>query len=169
MKGCVKMDEFNFNYNLRLRFSNPKQHEPFKNHEKYFMYCIEEYNESAKNARNKKKIDVIDIKDNHIDICLNSTADLTKAPGKALMHLTTLLLDKNSTNYDDFFASNLYHNKLFYTEQYSTSKDLDKISDADFIKGLIDYISKPKSEISEKDKSTMSRIKFIALENGLID
>lgn len=177
MKGCVKMEEFNYVYYLRLRFANPNpkpQNFSFKSHEAYFIYCVEKYNKAAKNARNKKRIDVLNINDDNIEIRLNSNADLTKAPGRALMYLTTLLLrndteDKEETNFDDFFANNLYYNKLFHTEQYSVSKNIQELSDADFIKGLIDYISKPKSEVSEKDKSTMNRIKLIALENGLVD
>lgn len=84
------------------------------------------------------------------------------------MHLTTLLLNKENDGYDSYFATHLYHNKLFYTEQISVSKNYESLSDVEFVKGLIDYISRPKSEISEKDKSTMNRIKLIALENGLI-
>ena len=162
------MTNFNYVYNLRLRFANPNQIGSFKEHQEYFMDCIGEYNTAAQIARNTKRIDIIHINDNHIDICLYSNADLTKAPGRALMHLTTLLLNKGNTNFDDYFANHLYHNKLFYTEQISISKNFEALSDTEFIKGLIDYISKPKSEISEKDKSTMNRIKLIALENGLI-
>lgn len=65
-------------------------------------------------------------------------------------------------------TNHLYHHKLFYTEQISISKNFELLSDTEFVKRLIDYISKPKSEISEKDKSTMNRIKLIALENDLI-
>ena len=162
------MTNFNYFYNLRLRFANPNQIGSFKEHQEYFRHCISEYNNAAQIARNTKKIEIIHINDNHIDICLYSNADLTKAPGRALMHLTALLLNKENANFDNYFANHIYHNKLFYTEQISVSKKFEALSDTEFIKGLIDYISKPKSEISEKDKSTMNRIKLIALENGLI-
>lgn len=162
------MTNFNYIYNLRLRFANPNQIGSFKEHQEYFIDCINDYNNAAQIARNTKRIDIIHINDNHIDICLYSNADLTKAPGRALMHLTTLLLSEDNINFDNYFANHLYHNKLFYTEQISISKNFEALSDAEFIKGLIDYISKPKSEISEKDKSTMNRIKLIALENDLI-
>lgn len=162
------MTNFNFFYNLRLRFANPNQIGSFKEHQEYFQHCVCEYNKSAQIARNTKKIEIVYINNNYIDICLYSNADLTKAPGRALMHLTVLLLDKENTDFDNYFANHLYHNKLFYTEQISFSKNFEALSDIEFVKRLIDYISKPKSEISEKDKSTMNRIKLIALENGLI-
>lgn len=162
------MNNFNYFYNLRLRFTNPNQTGSFKEHKKYFLSCMDEYNKAAQTARNTKKIELVHMDNNYIDICLYSNADLTKAPGRALMHLTTLLLNEEKDGYDSYFATHLYHNKLFYTEQISVSKNYESLSDVEFVKSLIDYISRPKSEISEKDKSTMNRIKLIALENGLI-
>lgn len=162
------MNNFNYFYNLRLRFTNPNQIGTFKEHKEYFQYCVNEYNYAAQIARNTKKIEILHIDSNHIDICLYSNADLTKAPGRALMHLTTLLLNKENDGYDNYFANHLYHKKLFSTEQISVSKNYESLSDVEFVKSLVDYISRPKSEISEKDKSTMNRIKLIALENGLI-
>lgn len=162
------MTNFNYSYNLRLRFANPNQIGSFKDHAEYFLNCVNKYNNAAQIARNTKKIEILHIDSNHIDICLYSNSDLTKAPGRALMHLTSLLLNEENDDYDNYFANHLYHNKLFYTEQISVTKNYETISDIEFVKGLIDYISRPKSEISEKDKSTMNRIKLIAFENGLI-
>lgn len=162
------MNDFNYFYNLRLRFTNPNQIGSFKDHKEYFLYCTNKYNTAAKTARNTKRIEIINIDNNYIDVCLYSNADLTKAPGRALMHLTTLLLDKKNDGYDSYYEEHLYHNKLFSTELISISKNYESLSDVEFVKKLIDYISKPKSEISEKDKSTMNRIKLIALENNLI-
>lgn len=162
------MNGFNYSYNLRLRFTNPNQTGSFQEHEKYFRDCVEEYNNAAQSARNTKKIEILHIDSDHIDICLHSNADLTKAPGRALMHLTTLLIDEKNDGYDNYFTNHLYHNKLFSTEQISVSKSYESLSDVEFVKSLVDYISRPKGEISEKDKSTMNRIKMIALENGLI-
>ena len=42
------------------------------------------------------------------------------------------------------------------------------ISDAEFIKGLIDFITKPKGAITEKERNTMNRIKIIAKECKLV-
>lgn len=162
------MTDFNYFYNLRLRFANPNQKGSFKEHQEYFRHCVCEYNNAAQNARNKKKIEIVNINENHIDILLYSNADLTKAPGRALMHLTALLIKEEIAGFDNYFKNHLYHNKLFYTEQISVTKNFETVSDAEFVKRLIDYISKPKSEISVKDKSTMNRIKLIAFENGLI-
>lgn len=162
------MIDFNYCYNLRLHFTNPIQTGSFIEHKEYFVYCVNKYNNTAQIARNTKKIEILHIGSNYIDICLYSNADLTKAPGRALMHLTTLLLDKENDGYDNYYANHLYHNKLFYTEQISISKNYESLSDVEFVKSLVDYISRPKSEISDKDKSTMNRIKLIALENGLI-
>ena len=162
------MNSFNYFYNLRLRFTNPNQIGSFEEHKTYFLHCVNQYNNAAKTARNTKKIEILHIDNSHIDICLYSNADLTRAPGRALMYLTTLLLNKESDGYDSYYADHLYHNKLFFTEQISVSKNYESLSDVDFVKRLIDYISKPKSEISEKEKSTMNRIKLIALENDLI-
>lgn len=162
------MIDYNYSYNLRLRFVNPKQTDSFENHKIFFENCVDKYNADVKSARNPKKIEIKNINSNYIDICLYSNADLTKAPGKALMHLSTLLLNKGNANFDNYFANHLYYNKLFYTEQISAIKKHENLSDAEFVKGLIDYITKPKTEISEKEKSAMNRIKLIALENGLI-
>lgn len=162
------MTNFNYFYNLRLRFANPNQMGSFKEHQKYFQYCVNLYNNAAQIARNTKKIEILHINGNYIDICLYSNTDLTKAPGRALVHLTALLLNEENADYDDYFANHLYHKKLFYTEQISVSKNYEALSDVEFVKSLIDYISKPKSEMSEKEKSTMNRIKLIALENGLV-
>lgn len=162
------MTDYNYSYNLRLKFANPNKFGLINEHKDYFLYCVDKYNDSAQNARNKKKIKVLNIDSDCIEICLYSNADLTKAPGRALMHLTTLLLNKEHDNYDPYFKQHLYHNKLFYTETFSISKSFESLSDAEFVKNLIDYICKPKSEVSEKDRSTMNRIKMIAIENGLI-
>lgn len=161
-------NNFNYSYNLRLIFANPNQIGSFKEHQEYFQNCVNQYNNAAKMARNKKQIEILHINSNHIDICLYSNADLTKAPGRALMHLTTLLVNKENNDFDNYFANHLYHNKLFYTEQISVSKHYETLSDVEFVKSLIDYISKPKTEKTEKEKTTMNRIKLIALENGLV-
>jgi len=161
------MSNLNYQYNLRLKFANPKQIGSFKEHQEYFLNCINLYNHAAQIARNTKKIEILHIDNNYIDICLYSNVDLTKAPGRALMNLTALLLNKENDDFDNYFANHLYHNKLFYTEQISVSKNYETLSDVEFVKSLIDYISKPKTEISKKEKSAMNRIKIIALENGL--
>lgn len=167
-KGVVGVNDFNYHYNLRLRLANPNQAGAFTEHTAFFVGCVEAYNDAAKKARNIKKIDIVKVESKYIDICLYSNADLTKAPGRALMHLTTLLLNEERDGYDSYFTDHLYHNKLFSTEQISISKDYESLSDVEFVKRLIDYISRPKGEISEKDKSTMNRIKLIALENDLV-
>lgn len=160
--------DYNYFYTLRLQFARPNQEGSFLEHKDFFLSCVRQYNDDAQVARNHKKIEIIAIESNHIDINLYSNADLTKAPGRALMHLTKLLLNDKIAGFDNYYQIHLYHKKLFLTEQISISKNYESLSDAEFVKCLIDYICKPKSEITEKDKSTMNRIKLIALENGLI-
>lgn len=161
------MNQYNYSIYLQLHFVNPTQFGSFKEHSDYFEYCVNKYNKVSQSAANPKEIKILEISEKYINICLYSNADLNKAPGRALNLLTRELLNTNNTGYDSYYSKHVYHKKLFLTSMYiPTEKNI--MSDGEFVKALIDYLVKPRTEISEKEKTAMERIKIIAKESGLV-
>lgn len=153
-------------YKLLLKFLNPNPVGIFSEHVRWFEKCVEKFNTIVAESRaNKREIEVIEVSDDYIKIKLSSELELGQAPGKSLVKLSqSLVNDCEDELYDDFFAQNLFHGKLF---TFTNVEDVGELSDTDAVKALLDYLVTPQSQIAEGKKQAFKRIKKIIIENDL--
>lgn len=139
--------------------------------QKEFETGIESFNHQSVFMANPKKIELLGIDDNRIHIRLHSQNALP-TPGRGLRSLTTILL-KNS---DCFQGRVTKGGQLFrildaaVIRQPSddTAVEPASVSDADFLKALIDYlISEKSSRPSGREKrAALEKMKQVAVESG---
>lgn len=159
---------------LVLSCIKPEQTDSFRNHVAWFRRCVERYNaKSELSTINKKKIEIISVNDKNIQIKLFCETNLEKAPGRALIMLSNMLVTKErgyENEYDSFFEENLFHGKLFTIHEIKNDmmNNRIEITDADIVKALVDYIATPKHTISEQKKQAFEEIKRIVIENNMI-
>lgn len=160
---------------LILTLTRPQQTDSFKNHITWFGKCVALYNEKSElSTVNKKKIEIISISDKEIKIKLFSETNLGKAPGRALIMLSRMLItreDKYKNEYDTFFEENIFHGKLFtISEVKSDSTDIMiEVEDVEVVKALMDYVTTPKSLITERKRRAFEEIKRIAVESNILE
>lgn len=157
-----------FEKKLVLKFVTPTPTGSFREHRAWFERCVEKYNEKGRESTvNLKKIQILEISADKIQISLQSEVNLEKAPGRALTYLSRLLVTEPDGEdfFDPFYAENLFHGKLFSTSEMGTVDA--KISDEDVVKILLDYTLTPQSSISESRKKAFKKIKKIVEEEIL--
>ena len=160
--------QYNYTFPLKLRCAAPIQTGSFKEHEKWFRECVKEFNQRSDNSTiNRKKIKVVEIDDDVIEIRLCTETNLGKAPGRSLTMLSRALIDDKNTMYDPYFSKQLFHGKLFTIEVIETEAGGIQMSDGELIKALVDYGMTPKSNILEKQKKAVEQMKKLAIESGL--
>lgn len=166
-KGGIAM-QYNYTIPLKLRCASPRQSGSFKDHEKWFKECVNEFNKRSDNSTiNRKKIKVEEIYDKEIEIKLYTETNLGKAPGRSLTMLSRTLIDEKNTLYDPYFSEQLFHGKLFTIEVIEAQADEIQMSDGELIKALVDYGMTPKSNILEKQKKAVEQMKKLAIESGI--
>lgn len=160
--------QYNYTIPLKLRCAAPRQTGSFKDHEEWFRECVKEFNQRSDNSTiNRKKIKVVEIDYDVIEIRLFTEMNLGKAPGRALTMLSRALIDDKNTLYDPYFSEQLFHRKLFTIEVIEAEAGEIQISDGELIKALVDYGMTPKSNILEKQKKAVAQMKKLAIESGL--
>lgn len=162
--------QYNYTFPLKLRCATPIQTGSFREHEGWFKECVEDFNQkSDRSTINRKKIEVVEIYDDLIEIRLFTETNLGKAPGRSLTMFSRALInnDKNPF-YDSYFKEQLFHGKLFTIEVIEAETVEIKMGDEDLIKALVDYIIAPKSNLLEKQKRAIEQMKKLALESGIL-
>lgn len=160
--------EYNYTFTLKLRCAAPIQTGSFKEHETWLRLCANKFNEICKkSSTNRKKVEIIEVKDDLIEVVLYSEVNLGKAPGRSLTMLSKTLIDDKNILYDPYFSEQLFHGKLFTIEVIEAEVGEFQLSDGELIKCLVDYGISPKSSISEKEKRAVEQMKKLAIESGL--
>ena len=159
---------------LVLSCIKPEQTDSFRNHVAWFRCCVQRYNaKSQLSTINKKKIEIISVNDKNIQIKLFCETNLQKAPGRALIMLSNMLItmeEEYKEEYDAFFEENLFHGKLFTIREIKNDAMNSgvEITDADIVKALVDYIVTPKHAIAEYKKQAFEEIRRIVIENNML-
>ena len=160
--------QYNYTIPLKLRCVAPIQTGSFKEHKEWFRECVKEFNQRSDNSTiNRKKIKVVEMGEDVIEIRLCTETNLGKAPGRSLTMLSRTLIDDKNTLYDPYFSEQLFHGKLFTIEVIETEAGEIQMSDGELIKALVDYGMTPKSNILEKQKKAVEQIKKLAIESGI--
>lgn len=162
-----------YKYLIGIRLATPDSsialnQEPFSN---AILSAIEEYNSCSKSAPNPKNISLIPsnfFNDSFI-IKLTSEKELA-SPGKALRLFSQIIT--NSGTFDCYIKNGKVFSTfpVMQTENELEILDPDKISDAEILKALIDYVcnkSDSNSTTYKRKRSAMAQIKQIALESGI--
>ena len=159
----------NKNIRLKLSFANPNSTGSFCDHKKWFEHCVNKFNSKCSNSTtNQKEIEIITINAAEIVIDLKSEQDLAKAPGRALSGFSKILItDDQSSMFDPYYYNNIFHGKVFTTQSNWTDSD-NKLSDADVVKALIDYIAAPKSKMPKGIIQAFDQIRKIVEVNGFV-
>lgn len=160
-----------YELNMILKLANPAPTDNFTEATRqWFINAAAIYEEnSAKSAVNRKSIIVNpeDISREEIKIKLISEVDLSVAPGRALSHLSRILIDDTIPGFDSFYKDNLYFKRLFLTTVIT--EEVREITDVELVKVLIDYITTPKSGLSEKKRNAIRSVKNIMRNAGFFD
>lgn len=147
--------------------------------EKSIKECAEAFNETCKNVSNPKSLTITEIDKKEIVCTLKSSTSLN-SPGKALRFYSKILYEKESRILDDALSKT--SGQLFRITQIGVPsiddenpdialKAAREISDADLIKGLIDFVCKKKDGTSAeyvKKNKAITAMKNLALSSGII-
>ena len=160
--------KYNYSFPLKLKCVVPRQTGSFREHEEWFRECVKEFNKKSSDSTiNRKKIDIMEIGDDAIEIQLHTEVNLGKAPGRSLTMLSRMLIDDQKPLYDPFFCEQLFHGKLFTIEVIEMGAEEVKISDGELIKALVDYGMAARSSVSERQKKAVEQMKKLAIESGI--
>lgn len=130
------------------------------------------YNDKSIYMANPKRIQLLEVGDSHINLKLFSTQALT-TPGRGLRTLTALLLKDASSCFKSRVTPGGQLFRVVSVRQpdgEGASPQPASISDADFLKALIDYALERKdgSAAAQKKKAAMGEMKRLALEAGIL-
>ncbi len=160
-----------YQYAMSLSLARPGS--PFSRKDRLSLEkAIAIYNEKSAYMANPKQIDLLEVTDYYINIRLFSTQPLA-TPGRGLRALTTILLSEPASRFADRVTPGGQLFRVISVKQpeiENASMDPALISDADFLKAMIDYITARKdgSAACQKRKAAVEEMKKLAVEAGII-
>ncbi len=158
-----------YRIHMAVRLANPHPVGAFTEKTRdWFLSAVSIFEEkSSKSTVNRKRIEVCreNITKERIILTLVSEADISASPGRALSHLSRILIDETIPGYDSFYTNNIYFQRLFSTTVIEEGP-VKEISDVDMVKALVSYLGEPKSTMPERKKTAIKNIKNILVESG---
>lgn len=154
-------------YNLELIYSGDID---LIDREESIQKAIDNYNNRKFQMQNPKTISLDHIEQKKIYITLDSALPLT-SPGKALRIFSMELM---TTGFKPSSSGQLFRTKLLSEEKNDESTipiTSTEITDADFLKALIDYVCNKSTGSSTEYKrrnAAFRQMKQIAIESGII-
>lgn len=134
---------------------------------------VKEYNLKSIYMTNPKKLEILGVGDSYIRLKLFSTQVLT-TPGRGLRMLTTILINGSSRFKDRVTPGGQLFRVVgiqWPAREENTLMDPELISDADFLKALIDYIIVEKKDNStsvQRKKAAVQEMKKLAVDARII-
>lgn len=161
-------------YSVKLTLSNPKTSIDFSTKKDLLLSTFDAYNENSAFMANRKTLSNMKIAKNEIVIELTSQHRLTTV-GRAMRSFTSLLIEQDDK---DFSSAITASGALFtYTVLNEIAVDeqpqdqISKITDADLLKGLIDYVCSNRetsSSLYKKKRDCIQEMKRLAVASGII-
>lgn len=159
----------NLKYNYELTLSMAKPGNPFTEEDrKALERAIADYNQRSVYMANPKQIHLLDVAESYINIRLFSQAALG-IPGRGLRTLTTILLNDPLSRFADRVTPGGQLFRVINVKQPACESALINpalISDADFVKAIIDYIIDRST--CPKKEAALAEMKKLAVEAGII-
>lgn len=161
----------NYTYTVGVKLATPNSNFSFLE-DKYnhiIMKYIETFNDISTRSANPKTATIVNIYRDYFVLRIDSVYEIS-AVGKALRPFSKLIVD--SHEFDDYIK----YSKLFSTFPLINVSNISEdivdpetiISDAELIKGLVDYTCSKTENDYKRKKIAMTKIKKIALEAGIV-